>query len=176
MIATLLICMVVSVSDGDSLTVRCGPPDALQPRQVRIHAIDAPEHYQAFSDPSRSSLAALCLHARARIRPLEVDSYGRTIGQVECRGEDVAAHQVRSGMAWVYTRYASTRPDLLALQEQARLARWGLWADPQPVAPWVWRRRSGAPFRRGALSSSRLRTLLRCCAPDRASKAPPRVW
>lgn len=145
MISTLLICLVVGISDGDSLTVRCGPSGDGQPRQVRIHAIDAPEHHQPFADLSRSHLASLCLHARARLRPLEQDDYGRTIGQLECRGEDAAARQVRSGMAWVYTRYAQTRPDLPALQEQARSARRGLWADPEPVAPWVWRRQQGAP-------------------------------
>lgn len=143
MISTLLICLVVGISDGDSLTVRCGPSNDGHLRQVRIHAIDAPERHQPFSDPSRSQLAALCLEVRARIRPLETDDYGRTVGQVECRGEDVAGQQVRSGMAWVYTRYAHSRPDLPALQEQARLARRGLWADPAPVAPWVWRRAQG---------------------------------
>ena len=141
MISTLLVCLVVGVSDGDTLTVRCGPYGGGPARQVRIHAIDAPEHHQPFGELSRSSLSALCLHTQARIRTLESDSYGRTVGQVECRGEDVATRQVQSGMAWVYTHYAGTRPDLRALQDRARSARRGLWAAPQPVAPWIWRRR-----------------------------------
>lgn len=141
MISTLLVCLVVGINDGDTLLARCGPPGDLSERQVRIHAIDAPERHQPFGDLSRSSLAALCLNAQARIRRLETDRYGRTIGQVECRGQDVAERQVRSGMAWVYTRYAEVRPDLPLLQAQARQAHWGLWADLQPVAPWEWRRR-----------------------------------
>lgn len=141
MIAALLVCLVVGVSDGDSLAVRCADPGQGQERQVRIHGIDAPERYQSFSEASRSSLAALCLHARARIQPLETDGYGRLVARLECRGEDVAAHQVRNGMAWAYTRYADSRPDLAALQADARRLRLGLWADPQPVAPWIWRHR-----------------------------------
>lgn len=139
MISAVLVCLVVGISDGDSMTVRCS---ATAPqRQVRIHAIDAPERYQSFSDAARSSLAALCLDTRARIRPMDTDDYARTVAEVECRGEDVAAHQVSAGMAWVYERYAEMRPDLRALQAQARYARRGLWADAHPVAPWKWRRR-----------------------------------
>lgn len=142
MISTLLVCLVVGISDGDSLAVHCGPPGNVTARQVRIHAIDAPERYQSFSDASRNSLAELCLYARARIRRLDIDAYGRTVGQVECRGVDAGEHQVANGLAWVYSRYTRTDPDrLLALQQQARLDRLGLWADPAPMAPWKWRHR-----------------------------------
>lgn len=139
MFSAVLVCLVVGIGDGDSLTVRCGP--AAEPCQVRIHAIDAPERHQSFSDASRNSLSALCLNTYARLVPVDSDGYGRMVAQVECRDEDAAAHQVRAGMAWVYTHYARTRPDLPALQAQARTARRGLWADPHPVAPWVWRHR-----------------------------------
>lgn len=141
MISSLLVCLVVGIHDGDTLLVRCGPPGDLQQREVRIQGIDAPERYQPFSELSRSSLAALCLNARARIRSVETDRYGRTVARVECRGKDVAERQVGSGMAWVYTRYAGARPDLPALEAQARQARLGLWADAEPVPPWVWRHR-----------------------------------
>ena len=66
---------------------------------------------------------------------MDTDDYARTVAEVECRGEDAAAHQVSAGMAWVYERYAEMRPDLRALQAQARYARRGLWADAHPVAP-----------------------------------------
>ncbi|MCD2512096.1 thermonuclease family protein [Comamonas endophytica] len=141
MLATLLVCLVIGISDGDSLTVQCGPTGHAQLRQVRIHGIDAPERFQSFSEASRDSLAALCLHAHARIRPLEIDGYGRLVARLECREEDVAAHQVRNGMAWAYLRYARSRSDLAVLEAHARRARVGLWADPHPVAPWDWRHR-----------------------------------
>lgn len=139
MISVALVCLVVGISDGDSLTVRCA---AAEPqRQVRIHAIDAPERYQSFSDAARRHLSALCLNMQARIRPIDTDGYARTVAQVECRGEDAASHQVDAGLAWVSMPYARTRPDLRELQARARAARRGLWADPHPVAPWTWRHR-----------------------------------
>lgn len=139
MISAVLVCLVTGISDGDSLRCDC----AGQRQQVRIHAIDAPERYQPFSDAARSSLSSLCLNAHARIQPLETDDYGRSIARVECRGEDVARHQVAAGMAWVYTHYAQTRPDLAELQADARSARRGLWVQDHPVAPWKWRQRQG---------------------------------
>ena len=138
MFLAALVCLVVAISDGDTLTVHCGP-DRFEQHQVRIHAIDAPERYQSFADASRSSLTDLCLNIRARIRQVTTDGYGRTVAEVECQGEDAARHQVRSGMAWVYTRYAGTRADLVALQAQARWARVGLWVDHDPMPPWAWR-------------------------------------
>ncbi len=38
-----LLCLVVAISDGDTLTVRCGAPGAYQQVKVRIAAIDAPD-------------------------------------------------------------------------------------------------------------------------------------
>lgn len=139
MISVVLVCLVVGISDGDSMTVRCA---AAEPqRQVRIHAIDAPERHQSFSEAARNSLSALCLDSRARILPVDTDDYARTVAQVECRGEDAASHQVGAGLAWVYARYARMRPDLPALQARARAERRGLWSDAHPVAPWLWRHR-----------------------------------
>lgn len=138
MISALLVCLVVGISDGDSLTVRCDWPD--QHRQVRIHAIDAPERYQPFGQESRQSLAELCWHAQARIQPLDTDRFGRSVAQVECHGRDAAAHQVRRGMAWASTRYAQGRADLATLEARARAAHKGLWVDTNPLPPWEWRR------------------------------------
>lgn len=139
MISVVLVCLVVGISDGDSMTVRCDRAGAQL--QVRIHAIDAPERYQSFSEAARNSLSTLCLDSRARILPVDTDDFARTVAQVECRGEDAARHQVSAGLAWVYTHYAPARSDLRALQAQARAERRGLWADAHPVAPWRWRHR-----------------------------------
>jgi endonuclease YncB( thermonuclease family) len=46
---------------------------------------------------------------------------------------------VRLGMAWVFDRYVTDR-GLYAMQDEARTARRGLWADAQQTPPWDWRR------------------------------------
>lgn len=136
-----LLCLVVAISDGDTLTVRCGAPGAYQQVKVRIAAIDAPESRQAFGQKSRQHLARLCFQQRAALQPVEQDSYGRTVAHVRCGSTDVATAQVRAGLAWVYAPYAESRPQLVALQRQARSSGTGLWSQKRPLAPWTYRHR-----------------------------------
>jgi endonuclease YncB( thermonuclease family) len=125
---------VVRVSDGDTLTLLIDR----KPVTVRLTEIDAPEKKQAFGERSRQSLADLCAAQPATVRTSGKDRYGRVLGRVECKGLDANAEQVRRGMAWVFDRYVTDR-SLYALQNEARAAHLGLWADKTPTAPWTWR-------------------------------------
>lgn len=141
-----LFCLVVAISDGDTLTARCGTPGAYQQVKVRIAAIDAPERKQAFGQRARQHLAQLCFRQRATLHPVDEDHYGRTVANVRCGGTDVATAQVRAGLAWVYTPYASSgHPGLEALQRQARSSGVGLWSQKRPLAPWDYRKRHARP-------------------------------
>lgn len=139
--ATLL-CLVVGISDGDTLTARCGEPGAYQQVKVRLAEIDAPESGQAWGHRSKQHLSDLCHRVVAAIRPTTTDRYGRTVARVECRGKDANLEQVRAGMAWAYTKY-QTDPAFAPAERAARAARVGLWADlgtaAPPVAPWDFR-------------------------------------
>jgi endonuclease YncB( thermonuclease family) len=140
--ATLLelaICLVVAITDGDTIKARCGPPGAYEQISVRLAEIDAPEKRQAFGQSSRDALAQLCFQEQATIRPQKKDRYGRTVGRVECRGKDASAEQARAGLAWAYTKYL-TDPEITRLEVAARAAGIGLWADKDPLPPWDWRR------------------------------------
>lgn len=141
MLVSALLCLVVAVSDGDTLTARCGPTGAQAPIKVRIAAIDAPESRQAYGASARQQLVQLCLKKRARIEPLGQDSYGRTVANVRCGQTDVATAQVRSGLAWVAPSHAKGHPHLAPLQQQARQHQRGLWAQRRPLAPWTYRHR-----------------------------------
>lgn len=136
MIEAALLCLVVGISDGDTIKVRC--PD--QPQMaVRLAEIDAPEKAQPFGQRSKSLLSTLCFRKPAEVRPSSRDRYGRTIARVTCAGTDANVAMVRAGMAWAYTRYL-TDPRIQALEFVARRERLGLWADAHPVPPWEWRK------------------------------------
>ena len=135
-----LLCLVVAIADGDTLTARCGAPGEYQQVKVRLAEIDAPEKAQPFGNRSRQHLAALCFQQQATIRPATADRYGRTVARVECRGQDANLEQVRAGMAWAYTKYL-TDPEIARAQDAAQASRTGLWRDPDPIPPWDWRRR-----------------------------------
>ena len=118
--AAALLCLVIAISDGDTLTVRCCTPGAWRPQRVRVVGIDAPESRQAFGQRARQNLARLCFRQQARLRTLGHDDYGRTLAHVRCQGQDVGTAQVRAGLAWVYAPQAQRYPHLVALQRQQR--------------------------------------------------------
>lgn len=126
---------VIAVSDGDTLSIL---RDSEQVK-IRLAEIDAPEKAQAFGAKSKQSLSDLCFGKDAEIEELGRDRYGRTIGRITCAGIDANAEQVSRGMAWVFDRYVTDRT-LYRLQDDARSARRGLWADQSPTPPWEWRK------------------------------------
>ena len=107
---------------------------------MRLTDIDAPELRQPFGTRSKQSLSELCFGKMAALDVRGQDRYKRTIAQVTCDGTDANAEQVRRGYAWTYIRYAPTGSPLHAMQDEARTAHRGLWADPAPIPPWDWRR------------------------------------
>lgn len=141
-----LVGKVVSVADGDTLTVLV---QGNRQVKVRLAQVDAPERGQPHGTRSRQALAELAFQATVTVQVKEIDRYGRTVGTVFVDGRDVNAELVRRGAAWVYARYA-TDPALYELQSQAQRDGRGLWSLPeaQRVPPWQWRRE-----RRGASSA-----------------------
>lgn len=135
-VAATLLCLVITVQDGDSLRMRCGQRLSLR---VRVAAIDAPELRQAFGQEARKHLQRLCLRQQAQVTPQGHDVYGRQLARVRCAGQDVGRAQLQAGLAWVYTPQAGRYPELAALQRQARVARRGLWVQKRPQAPWIYR-------------------------------------
>lgn len=132
---------VISISDGDTLTIL---QEDQQSVKIRMAEIDAPEKKQPFGEQSKQSLADICFGKQAEVVPQVKDRYGRTVARVYCNGVDANAEQVRRGMAWVYSRYAKDK-SLFAIEEEVRFERRGLWIDPSPTPPWEWRYRIKHP-------------------------------
>ena len=130
---------VVGVADGDTLTVL---DSSKREHRVRLAEIDAPESSgQAFGNRAKQALSRLCYRKLAKVIVHTKDRYGRNVGAVTCDGVNANEKMVESGLAWVYTQYASANSPLFGLEQQARLAKRGLWRDANPVPPWEWRKR-----------------------------------
>lgn len=145
--AVALVCIVVAIADGDTLTARCETAVGQENLKVRLAEIDAPEKGQGFGARSKEHLAELCFQKTATVTPRTKDRHLRAVANVECQGVDAGAEQVRAGMAWVFDRYVTDR-SLYAVQDDARASKRGLWADPSPKPPWEWRkgeRQHGSP-------------------------------
>ena len=139
---TMLEGRVVEVADGDTLTVL----DAQKKQhKIRLLGIDAPEKAQPFGQKSKESLSLLAFQKQVQVRSSKKDRYGRTVGQVFVGNMDVCLEQVKLGMAWHYKTYqreqsAEDRVLYDRAELQAREQRLGLWTDPSPVEPSIFRR------------------------------------
>jgi len=66
------------------------------------------------------------------------DRYDRMIAMVSVDGENLNKDLVRKGLAWWYQPYVPFERGFKHLQDLAKADRQGLWAAPNPRAPWQW--------------------------------------
>ncbi len=108
---------------------------------VRLHGIDCPELAQPFGRKAREAASTLAFNQTVTVLERSRDRYGRIVaGVVLPTREDLAHCLLRRGLAWWYRKYAPRDATLRLLEETARDRRIGLWSDPSPVPPWLWRR------------------------------------
>lgn len=145
---------VVAIADGDTLTVLDAEN---RQHKIRLAGIDAPEKAQPFGQMSKASLSAMVFQRDVEIVGDKKDRYGRTVGKVmvadpNCnvpacpKIHDVNQMQLMAGMAWWYRAYAreqslADQGSYEAAELGAKTGRRGLWADPDPLPPWEWRKR-----------------------------------
>ncbi|WP_346293957.1 thermonuclease family protein [Sphaerothrix gracilis] len=133
-----------SVYDGDTLRVT----DGTQELKIRLCGIDAPEMEQPLGEASRNHLRSLINQGDGTliVLPVERDRYGRTVAELfvaTSTGEiHLNSQMTLDGYAYHYERYSDSCPNQSAIalgEEQARLARVGVWASPGAVTPWEYR-------------------------------------
>jgi endonuclease YncB( thermonuclease family) len=130
---------VVAVLDGDTIEVL----HHTRAERIRLNGIDCPEKGQAFGTRAKQATSELVFGKEVTLQSHGKDKYGRTIADVLLPdGTNVDHALVRDGWCWWYRKYAPADAVLEGLEKEARDAKKGLWADPHPVPPWVWRKRS----------------------------------
>lgn len=127
---------VVRVLDGDTVEILA---DGKLTR-VRLNGIDAPEKAQPYGQKSKEMLVEAIAGKQVEALGNKLDRYGRMLAKLVLNGRDINAMQVQSGMAWVY-RYKGNAmvPAYLRYEQDARMARRGLWEEKEPVEPAIWR-------------------------------------
>jgi micrococcal nuclease len=127
---------VVKITDGDTVTVLDGSNTQ---HKIRLAGIDAPEKGQPFGTKARENLAGKMFGQVVHVEVVDVDRYRREVGRIYLGERFINAEMVRDGFAWRYPQY--DRPgEFTAAEADAHEHRRGLWADPNPVPPWEWRR------------------------------------
>ena len=133
---------VISVLDGDTIEVLHNT----RPERIRLSGIDCPEKGQAFGNRAKQAVSALAFEKDVIVQTHGQDKYGRTLADVLLPdGTNVNHELVKDGWCWWYQKYAPKDLVMRQLEQEAREHKKGLWSEPQPVPPWLYRRlRSGA--------------------------------
>lgn len=128
--------LISAVSDGDTLRAADG-------RRIRLYGVDCPEKRQARGANATAITKRLALGRTVKLEKVEQDKYGRVVGIVRLDDGSVLQEELlKAGAAWLYDQYCR-RPVCIGWQtveNTARKRKVGLWSDPAPVPPWVWRR------------------------------------
>lgn len=127
---------IVGITDGD--TVKLLTEDDQQVK-IRLDGIDAPEKKQAFGDASKKCLSTLIFGKKVSVETKGLDMYKRTLGIIIHDGLNVNLEMVKLGFAWRFDKYSNDQA-LLDAQNAAKAQSLGLWANPNPVAPWTFRK------------------------------------
>ena len=132
----LLTGTVVRVLDGDTLDVLSDKGTV----RVRLWGVDAPETKQPYGGEANQYLTDLVEGKRVVVWTHDTDRYGRVIGDVFGPDGSLSKQLLRAGLAHWYRQYAPEDLGLATSETYARNEREGLWADPDPVPPWVFRK------------------------------------
>lgn len=128
---------VVGVTDGDTITVLRESREI----KIRLYGIDTPEKSQDYGSRAKQRTSDLVFGKPVVVEAVDTDRYGRTVANIFLPGgQSLNATLVSDGLAWWYQRYAPGDNVLEVAERNARSARRGLWSQPNPVAPWDFRR------------------------------------
>jgi len=125
---------IIRVIDGDTFVFQTEEGSL----KVRMFGTDSPERDQPFSKESSDFLKQY-LNKEATLKATGVDRYSRTLGVLYINGQDINLLSIKGGYAWHFKRYSSDIQYAQA-EEYARKYKIGLWALPNPVPPWDWRK------------------------------------
>jgi endonuclease YncB( thermonuclease family) len=131
---------VVSVQDGDTITVLTTDFERIR---VRFYGIDCPEKNQDHGPQAGDYLRGIVAGKTVDVEVLDTDRYSRQVGLVRLNGTLVNLSMVEAGYAWTYEQYCKAVEvcdSFRRAEAAAKVKKIGLWADPEPVAPWDHRR------------------------------------
>lgn len=144
----LLFGKVINIIDGDTVTILDANKEE---HRIRLGEIDAPEKSQAFGKESAAELKELVLDKQVKIFWKKKDNFtwkttdhqekrGRIIGGIYIDERFINRELVERGAAWHYKEF-SKDDTLTQAEAYAKKNKYGLWANPDAVSPWEYRKR-----------------------------------
>lgn len=130
-------CKIIGIKDGDTFVLLMDGREQV----VRLAHIDCPEKNQPFGNKAKQFASSLCFGKQVTlIHHNKYDRNRRLIAEIILPGgRNVNKEMVKNGLAWHFKKF-STSSEYAQLEMEARTHKAGLWSDPDPVAPWSWRK------------------------------------
>jgi endonuclease YncB( thermonuclease family) len=130
----------VKVSEGDTIFVRV----ARRTLEIRLAGVDCPEEGQDFFAEAREFTAARALKKKVTVEVSSFEGERQLIGRVAVEEMDLSLPLVEEGLAWYYKETGADK-SLAKAQKKAKKNKVGLWSQPNPVAPWIYRKIKAPP-------------------------------
>ena len=132
---------VLAVKDGDTIQVEDNSDTAKAIYNIRLYGIDAPEKKQAYGMEAKACLTDLIMGKDVKLQLISGDVHGRLVCKVFTSDNIyVNEYLAANGCAWYYEEFAKGDTALQTAQEHAQACKLGLWSQPNPVAPWDFRK------------------------------------
>jgi endonuclease YncB( thermonuclease family) len=127
---------VIAVLDGDTIEVL----RENKQEHIRLYGIDCPEKWQPFGQQAKQATSTLLFGKDVKIETHGRDKHRWTLGTV-FQGEVNVNHLlVKEGWCWWFSKLVPKDAVLRQFEQEAKEAKKGLWADPNPTPPWLYRR------------------------------------
>lgn len=143
--------LVVGVSEGDRITVNSFGTEI----PVRLYGIAAPQMAkidkftgwykpgQPYAEDAFRALSIKVLHQVVKIEVkqtllFKTEPTQLAVAVVHLDGRNINLEMIQEGWAWSYRRLLNRmdHPQYYAMERMARARHNGLWAQPNPQAPW----------------------------------------
>lgn len=126
---------VTAIKDGDTIEVLYEG----KPVKIRLAHVDTPEFGQPYGRNAKQFTSNFCYRKIVTvIQADKPDRYGRLIALINLDGRVLNFELVHAGLAWHFKRYSKDEV-YSAAEIEAKEKKFGLWSQPNPVAPWNWR-------------------------------------
>ena len=126
---------IVGIKDGDTYIVLSDN----QQHVIRLAHVDCPEKKQAYGNQAKLVASQYCFGKWVSVTSDgRKDRYNREVAEVYLGSVCLNQLLVKLGYAWHFVKYSNDKT-YAALELAARKSKIGLWASPNPVAPWEWR-------------------------------------
>lgn len=130
---------VIGIKDGDTFVLLIDGKE----QTVRFAHIDCPEKKQPFGNKAKQFVSEMCFgtYVTLEINPKnKYDRNKRLIAEIILEdGRNLNKELVKAGLAWHFKKYSDSE-EYAQIETEARNNKIGIWSEPNPIAPWDWRK------------------------------------